>query len=191
MDTGNYDAAELAFEDASKLIESGDSVAANILLDVNCGELNLQLGEVSKALACFERLRSQEEASLPPSISRIAEAGVGMCELHDGHFRRAAQRNDRLEFPSFWAFDPTLPVSFRARVLRGHGDIPGALAILRATAEQIETRFPLCWIKIRMEEIRILRGPDEASATQLARDVSKRAKKLGLTHQVRRIQTLL
>jgi len=148
-------------------------------------------GEISKALECFERVMSQDPASLPASISLIAEAGLGICELHAGHVRQAVKRNDLLRFPSFWSFDPTLPVTFRARVHRCHGDVPGALGVLRKTAEEIETRFPLCWIKLRMEEIRLLRTTDEVSATQLAQDVSMRATQLGLIHQHKRIQTLI
>jgi len=190
LDTGNYDAAEVAFSAARQLVESGDS-QASLILDVNCGELNLGLGEISKALECFERVMSQDPASVPANISLIAEAGLGMCELHAGHLRQAVKRNQLLRFPSFWSFDPTLPVTFRARVRRCHGEMPGALGVLRTTAEQVETRFPLCWIKLRMEEIRFLRTTDQASATQLARDVSKRAMQLGLTHQHKRIQALM
>ena len=134
---------------------------------------------------------NQDPASIPTSISLIGEAGLGICELHSGFLRKAVKRNDRLRFPSFWSFDATLPVTFRARVRRCHGDLQGALGVLRTTAEQVETRFPLCWIKLRMEEIRLLRTTDEASATRLARDVSKRAMQLGLTHQHKRIQALM
>ena len=152
LDTGNYDAAEVAFGEARQLVESEDS-EAGFILDVNCGELNLGLGEIPKALECFERVMNQDPASVPANISLTAEAGLGMCELHAGHLRQAVKRNDLLRFPSFWSFDPTLPVTFRARVRRCHGDVPGALGVLRTTAEQVETRFPLCWIKLRMEEI--------------------------------------
>ena len=75
-----------------------------------------------------------------------------------------------------------------SKARRCHGDLPGALGVLRATADQVETRFPLSWIKLRMEEIRLLRTTDEASATQLAQGVSKRAMQLGLTHQCKRIK---
>ena len=190
LDTGNYDAAEVAFGEARQLVESEDS-EAGFILDVNCGELNLGLGEISKALECFERVINQDPASVPANISLTAEAGLGMCELHAGHLRQAVKRDDLLRFPSFWSFDPTLPVTFRARVRRCHGDLPGALGVLRTTAEQVETRFPLCWIKLRMEEIRLLQTTDEVSARQLARDVSKRAMQLGLTHQHKRIQALI
>ena len=190
LDTGNYDAAEVAFSEARQLVESEDS-EAGFILDVNCGELNLGLGEISKALECFERVINQDPASVPANISLTAEAGLGMCELHAGHLRQAVKRDDLLRFPSFWSFDPTLPVTFRARVRRCHGDVPGALGVLRTTAEQVETRFPLCWIKLRMEEIRLLQTTDEVSARRLARDVSKRAMRLGLPHQHKRIQALL
>ena len=191
LDTGNYDAAEVAFREARQLVESGDSETASLILDVNCGELNLGLGEISKALGCFERVLSQDPASLPADISLIAEGGLGICELHAGQLRQAVHRNDLLRFPSFWSFDPTLPVTFRARVRRCHGDVEGALGVLRTTAEEVETRFPLCWIKLGMEEIRLIRATDKASATRLARDVSMRAMQLGLTHQHKRIQALV
>ena len=42
LDTGNYDAAEVAFGEARQLVESEDS-EAGFILDVNCGELNLGL----------------------------------------------------------------------------------------------------------------------------------------------------
>ena len=190
LDTGNYDAAEVAFGEARQLVEHQDS-EAGFILDVNCGELNLGLGEISKALDCFERVTSQDPASLPANISLVAEAGLGICELHAGHLRRAVKRNDLLRLPSFWSFDPTLPATFRARVRRSHGDEPSALGVLRTNAEQVESRFPLCWIKLRMEEIRFLRTTDEASATRLAREVSKRAVQLGLAHQHKRIQALM
>ncbi len=190
LDTGNYDAAEVAFGEARQLVESEDS-EAGFILDVNCGELNLGLGEIPKALECFERVTNQDPASVPANISLTAEAGLGMCELHAGHLRQAVKRNNLLRFPSFWSFDPTLPVTFRARVRRCHGDVPGAMGVLRTTAEQVETRFPLCWIKLRMEEIRLLQTTDEVSARRLAQDVSKRAIQLGLTHQHKRIQALI
>ena len=191
MDAGNYDAAQVSFGEARDLVEGADSQAASILLDVNCGELNLRLGEISKARECFQRVLSKNPASLPASGSLYAEAGLGICELHEGHVRRAVNRHDLMQFPSHWSFDPTLPVTLRARIRRCHGDLAGALEVLRATAEQVETRFPLSWIKLRMEEIRFLRTTDEASATHLAQGVSKRAMELGLTHQCKRIQALL
>ena len=191
MDSGNYDAAEVALREARQVVENGDSEAASFLLDVNCGELNLELGKISNALECFERVLTQDPASLPGKISLTAEAGLGICELHAGHLRQAIKRNDLLRFPSFWSTDPTLPATFRARVRRCQSDMQGALGVLRTTAEQVELRFPLCWIKLRMEEIRLLRTTDEASATRLAQEVSMRAKQLGLTHQHRRIQALM
>ena len=191
LDTGNFDAAEVAFGEARQLVGSGVSDAASFLLDLNCGELNLGVGDISKALECFERVMSQDPASLPLNISLIAEAGWGICELHTGRLHQAVKRNDLLRFPSFWSLDPTLPVTFRARVHRCHGDMPGALAVLRATAEQVEARFPLSWIKLRMEEIRLLRTGDEAAARAVVREVSRRATQLGLTHQLKRIEALV
>jgi DNA-binding SARP family transcriptional activator/tetratricopeptide (TPR) repeat protein len=191
LDTGNYDAAEVSFCETKELVESGDSEAASVLLDVNCGELNLRLGETSKAIECYERVINRDPASVPANIALTAEAGLGICELHTGKLRRAVRRNDLMEIPSHWSFDPTLPITFRARIRRCHGDLPGALRILRATAEQVETRFPLSWIKLRMEETRLLRATDDALARDLARDVSTRAMQLGLTHQRKRIQALM
>ena len=152
LDAGSYDAAEIAFNEAREIVESGDSEAESVLLDVNCGELNLQQGEISKALECFQRVMSQDPVSVPANISLTAEAGLGICELHTGDLRQAVRRNDLMRFPNHWSFDPTLPVTFRARVRRCHGDFSGALGVLRATAEHVETRFPLSWIKLRMEE---------------------------------------
>ena len=191
MDAGDFDAAEVSFDEARKLVEGGDSEASNVLLEANCGELNLRLGEISKAQECFRRLMSQDPASVPPHVCLVADAGLGICELHEGHLRRAVTRHDLIQFPSHWSFDPTLPVTFRARIRRCHGDLPGALGVLRATADQVETRFPLSWIKLRMEEIRLSRGADEASAILLAQDISKRAMQLGLTHQCKTIEALV
>ena len=191
LDSGNYDAAEVSFGETRELVVTGDSEATSVLLDVNCGELNLRLGKNSKALACFERVMSQDPESLPANLSLVAEAGLGLCELHQDNLRRAVDRHDSMGFPSHWSFDPTLPVTFRARIRRCHNDLPGALGVLRATAERIETRFPSSWIKLRMEEIRLLRTTDEASAARLAHDVSERATDLGLTQQSKRIQALM
>ena len=99
-------------------------------------------------------------------------------------------RPNTYRFPDFWSFDPTLPVTFRALVRRCHGDVSGALEVVRTTAEEVEERFPLCWVKLRMEEIRLLRTTDEASATNLAQEVSMRTEQLGLTHQSTRIRAL-
>jgi tetratricopeptide (TPR) repeat protein len=191
LDSGNYDAAEVSFGEAREIVESGDSEAETVLLDVNCGELNLGLGKISKAQEYFERAMSQNPAFMPAHVSPVAEAGLGLCELHKGALRQAVKRNDRMRIPSSWSFDPTLPVTFRSRVRRCHGDLPGALGVLRATAEQVEARFPLSWIKLRVEEIRLLQTTDEASATRLAEQVSRRAMQFGLTHQRRRIQALM
>ena len=191
MDSGNFDSAEVSFGEVREIIESADSEAASVLLDVNCGELNLWLGNNAKAFELFERVLGQAPASVPAHVSLIAAAGLGICELHEGRLRRAVNRHDLMQFPSHWSFDPTLPVTFRARIRRCHGDLPGALGVLRTTAEQVEARFPLSWIKLRMEEIRLLGTTDEASATRLAREVSRRAKRLGLTHQSRKIQALM
>ena len=191
LDSGNYDAAEVSFGETRELVGSGDSEAASVLLDVNCGELNLELGENAEALEFFERVMDQNPESLPANLFLTAEAGLGICELHQGIRRRAVERHDLMRFPSHWSFDATLPVTFRARIRRYHGDLPGALRALRATAEQVETRFPLSWIKLRAEEIRLLRTTDESSAAQLANDVAERARRMGLTHQCRRIQALM
>ena len=191
LDSGNYDAAEVSFCEAREIVESGDSEAASVLLDVNCGELNLGLGKNSKALEFFERVMNKDPESLPANLSLSAKAGLGICELHQGNLRRAVERHDLMQFPSHWSFDPTLPITFRARIRRCNSDLPGALGVLRATAEQVETRFPLSWIKLRMEEIRLLRTTDEATAGRLADDVSRKAMNLGLTHQQKRIQALV
>jgi len=191
MDAGNLDAAEVAFAEARKLVEGGDSETANVLLDINRGELSLRLEEIPQTQECFERVLSQDPASLPPHLYLIADAGLGICELHEGQLRRAVNRHDVMKFPSRWSFDPSLPVTFQARIRRCHGDLAGALNVLRATAEEVEARFPVSWIKLRMEEIRISRAGDEAAAKRLAQDVSERAARLGLTHQCKRIQALV
>ena len=170
LDSGNYDAAEVSFGETRELVESGDSEATSVLLDVNCGELSLGLGKNSKALEFFERLMSQDPESFPANLRLVAGAGLGICELHQGNLRRAVDRHDPMQFPSHWSFDPTLPVTFRARIRRCHGDLPGALGVLRATAEQVETRFPLSWMKLRAEEIRLLRTTDSPTGPRSLRE---------------------
>ena len=92
--------------------------------------------------------------------------------------------------------DPRLEVAeVHRRVIAAGGpalpDFRGALEVLRNAAGQVETRFPLSWIKIRAEEIRLLRTTDEPSATELAHSVARKAEELGLHRQSRRIQALV
>ena len=75
MDSGNFDSAEVSFGEVREIIESADSEAASVLLDVNCGELNLWLGNNAKAFELFERVLGQAPASVPVKSRFVCKSG--------------------------------------------------------------------------------------------------------------------
>ena len=47
-------------------------------------------------------------------------------------------------------------MTFQARIRTRQGDLGAALQLIRSAAESIEDRFPISWIKLRTEELRLL-----------------------------------
>jgi len=191
LDTGEYELAETAFTKARTLLDDAGPSAASCLLNMNFGELNLMTGDIPKAARFFQRAVSATNGSTPANIATAAEAGMGICELHQGDLRKARTRSASLRFPEHWSFDPSLPVIFQARMHSRRGDLAAAITALSTTASSIEKRFPLSWIKLRTEEARLLHKSNRQNATALAQEVHQKASELGLRRRCAALELLM
>ena len=63
--------------------------------------------------------------------------------------------------------------------------------MIRSAAETIRDRFPVSWIKLRTEELRLLQRGDNSDAASLAHEAYDFAGDLGLEHHCAALQRFM
>ena len=93
-------------------------------------------------------------------------------------------------FPDFWSYDPSIVTMFKTKMLIKRQDTPRALALLDQIRESVKGRLVPAWLRLTVEESRILRRIQPDRALSLANDGLGVAEDLGLTTRMRQLHRL-
>ncbi len=171
LDNGDYARARVRFAEAESIIEGHADPEFEMLLRVNLGELALFEGEYETAESHFVRLLELRDCGIPVYAQDVAYAGLGFCAIERGKIRDADRFGELLPSePVEWFFDRTLIVLFHTRRLRRLGRYDEALVLLETIEKQIKRRFIPAWIRLRIEEARLLRVCDASGAERIAEE---------------------
>jgi len=185
LEAGEHDSARTAFEEARTVIRGTKATDAHAMLHLNQGELELATYDIDAARDQFRRAESFLRASSPKAFSTIINAGLGLCALNSGSLAEAREREASLpEFPTFWSFDPSVVVTFKANMLKRRGDFQGAEELHFDVAENVRGRLVTAWIKLSLERAKLLFRRDTGEAKAVLREILEVARKLGLQERI-------
>jgi tetratricopeptide (TPR) repeat protein len=191
LEIGELDAARNAFEGLFSLVEGPKARDAQARLLLNLGELELVAHDFAKAERVF---RTAAEISTPHSphfFKTLASAGLGLCGLQTGKLSEARKWEEELpELPEFWTFDPTVVVTFKARMLLKRRDPERALDLICRTRNRVRERLVPAWLRLTMEEARICRSFKSARASSLVEEGLQVAEDLGLKKRIHQLARL-
>jgi hypothetical protein len=95
-----------------------------------------------------------------------------------------AEANQRLlsspPLPDDWLTDPTIPATFRAAMLAHDGKIQAGANLLASVAEKVAHRFPVQELRVRLEEVKLLRRVAPHQALLRAKEGNEMSKGLGI-----------
>jgi Tfp pilus assembly protein PilF len=185
LDAGDLDAAEAFFRRAGELIGSADMTFSRINLACNLAELALARGEFQEASECFKAASQHPGLTIPRYTRDLVNAGLGLCALEMGSVGQARMREQALSGPPpIWYYDPTVILTFRARLAELRGGYQDASELLDETCTGLEGRLVMAWLKLRLLHSRLLakhadaRGPGVAfTGLRVAEELNLRFRK--------------
>jgi Tfp pilus assembly protein PilF len=185
LDAGDLDAAEAYFQRAGELIGSADMTFSRINLACNLAELALARGEYHEASECFKAASQHPGLTIPRYTRDLVNAGLGLCALEMGSVGQARMREQALSGPPpIWYYDPTVILTFRARLAELRGGYQDASELLDETCTGLEGRLVMAWLKLRLLHSRLLakhadaRGPGVAfTGLRVAEELNLRFRK--------------
>jgi DNA-binding SARP family transcriptional activator/tetratricopeptide (TPR) repeat protein len=184
LDTGELDRAEHCFAAAATIIQRTTPDTTHVALLFNRGELSLTRYDYEAASIHFSELVDHHPASLAWHALATAHAGLGLVDLAFGSIAGARARSDAVAAliagRPLTANDPSLIALLEVRLgvkLRRYDQ---AIAQLRRYQEMTHRHKVLAWLKLKLEEVRILRRVDPRGARRAANEGLGRASELGL-----------
>ncbi len=191
LEIGRYQEAMSGFLTVEPLLRDSKARHARTLLLLNMGEALLALHDVPLARAKYSEAESLIGTSSPVAFRTIISAGQGICALHEGELAEARHREEELPpLPDYWAFDPSVVVSFKCRMLMRRGDKASADRLLASVAEGVRERLVTAWVKLVIERGKIRRRQDLTEARQALLSAIDIAKRLGLTERLSQLRAL-
>lgn len=158
FDAGELDEASAAFEEAGGIITRATEAALlRVNRHCNLGELAYQGRDSRGALTHFRQAEELlDGATRPTDVAQIVNAGIGLCYLDLGLITDARRRETLSEpLPDMWTFDPSLVLTFQARLLERRGEPAAALEVIRAQREGLRDRLPSAWLRMLLLEVRL------------------------------------
>lgn len=151
LDAGEVSRAEAGFDQAKEFVSGVSRGMDTFNWAYNRGELDLARNDFASARRWFEEAEAQPHAEAPAFIRALVDAAVGLSAFYCGDLREARRREARLpeELPP-WCFDPTILVTFRAKLLDRHGRSDDADEMLREALRRASGRFELTWLKLAL-----------------------------------------
>jgi DNA-binding SARP family transcriptional activator/tetratricopeptide (TPR) repeat protein len=185
MDAGDLERADLMLAKAHRLFGSAGMTAPRVNHACNVGELALAKGEFLRAESAFRQVSELLGPATPRYTSDFVNAGLGLCALERGALSDARRHVDSLnDVPITWYFDPSTIVTFRARMLTLRGRHEEVADLLAATADDLNDRLCLAWLKVRSLQARIMKKLAPIDAKDLAMAGLEKAQELRLHHRV-------
>ncbi|MFC1574797.1 hypothetical protein ACFL3Z_01830 [Gemmatimonadota bacterium] len=186
------DQAEIAFAAVDKVLRGTKDREAHTILQINRGELALASHDISEA---HRRFAAAEDLLRPSSshfFRTFITAGYGICALHNGDIAEARRmESDLPKPPDFWTHDPTIVTAFKARMFVMRRDFPRAIGLLEEVRAAIRDRFITAWVRLALEECRILKKTTPPKAIDLAREGLELAEGLELFERARQFRGFL
>ena len=94
-------------------------------------------------------------------------------------------------YPKEWYFDPTLILTFRARIMERRGETEEAAQHVATFSERLRDRFTLAWLKLRLFEARLRRRIGLQGLVECATEAREIACRLSLSTRAREFQWVL
>ncbi|MFC1661588.1 AAA family ATPase [Gemmatimonadota bacterium] len=192
LEVGEIDQADVSFRVAGIVIRGTNATTAHTNLALNKGELALSQHDFREAKENYIKAESLLRQSSPRSYKTTINAGLGLCALHEGDLATARRREEALpEMEGPWAFDPTVAVWFKARMMDRRGNRLGGAALIHRVGESIRDRFVTSWLKLMERQARTLRRFDPETSVARAKEALRVAQELGLDTRVTQFKELL
>jgi len=181
LDVGNLDLARPALFAALEMVRGTSARDAQALAQLNVGELGLAAHDQKLAEDGFRAAQELISHSSPHFFREYAKAGLGLCALQSGELGEARRLESELPpFPEFWTYDPTIVAIFKSRMFRQRRDIPRAVTCLETVRKSVRERLVPTWLRLTLEEARLLRTVDRGKASRLGDEGHEVASALGL-----------
>ncbi len=180
LDVGELDRAEVAMEKAGALITDAEGDLLHFTHWCNKGELALERAAYEDAQEHFGQALTLLRPGFPPWHSAVVHAGAGMAALELGAIAEA--RHHELEMPAdppSWYLDPTLVLTFRARLLDRRKRAAAAVSLLRTHGDSLAARFPVALVRTEILASRLSRRAG------LAPDVAAKARAIEIAQRLR------
>ncbi len=182
IDACELDEAATCFDAVNSILRGADASMARLGLYYNLGELAFLRGDLADALSTFTAAECLLTSStMPQDAWALTNAAIGLCSLEIGALGEARRREGLMgTFPTSWHFDPTMVLTFAARLLETRGRQDEALRLLREHNQVLRHRFPVAWMKLAPIEARFARRAGERLWKQLLFEAAERAHTLGM-----------
>jgi tetratricopeptide (TPR) repeat protein len=192
LEIGDVAAADLAFRKAGRVIRGSKAQEAKAMLHLNLGEMELCLHGYENARHHYFSAENLIPETSPPFYHTIVNAGLGQCALHNGELTEARKREEMIgELPSFWSYDPTVVVGFKARMLLKRGEGRAAKELLLDAANSVRDRFIPAWLRLYIDFHRLERRLGDPISTHLLEEARDIATNLHLHERARQTKHLL
>ncbi len=156
LDAGDLQHAEHSMRKASRLLVGAEADVLRVNNLCNLGELAIHRREFEEAASYFESAVAKIGPTTPPDQAQGAIAGFGRCLLELGSLSEARRFEALLDpYPAEWYFDPTLILTFRARMMERRGMAQEAVHHIASCCERLQNRLTLAWLKLRAFEVRL------------------------------------
>ncbi len=171
IETGEYDAAEHALQGAARFLDEAVAVGERINLQCNLGEIFLARRQFDKALHAYQEAENLLNNGVRRFLLDVIHAGLGTAALETGRLELAKRCHLALNDWSHWYFDPSLILTFKAKMLCRAGRVEDGLRQLDQEGTRIARRFPAPAIRVAIERERLARRfgtrPSERSGRAL------------------------
>jgi len=192
LDAGDLDNAESAMKRAASLLGGAEADVLRVNNLCNLGELAIHRREFSSAAGFFRTAITKLGRNTPPDQAQGAIAGLGRSVLELGRLSEARSLEARLHpYPARWYFDPTLVLTFRARLMERRGEAEEAAHHIQTFSEGLRDRLTLAWLKLRLFEARLRRRIGLQGLVECATEAREIACRLSLSTRAREFQWVL
>jgi hypothetical protein len=189
LEIGELPKALSAFENVRKVVHGIRARKLRTMLQLNLGELGLLSFDFQSARSSYLKAHNTLTPVSPYFYKMLISAGLGLCAIHDGDLGEARRRETELpNQPAFWTFDPTIVTVFRVRMLLKRRDLEGAVDLLETVRRAVRKRFVPAWMRLTLEECRILKRSDPKKAELLAEEGFELAARLELLERSRQFR---
>lgn len=184
LDAGDLDRAEAHFQQAADLLGAADMTFSRINLAFNLGELALAQGDYARASHHFLSASQHAGLTVPRYTQDLVNAGLGLCAIETGALSQARMREEALAPPpATWYYDPSVLLTFRARLAELRGEADRAVELLDEACTDLDGRLIMAWIKLRLVQCRLLAKQEHPRMRPIAEEGLAVAVDLGLRYR--------